>query len=52
MKFIGESFHPMMLDHTSGMDQIKVAPDGNLRFYTSFSSFRTFFGPNIAANLH
>jgi len=27
MKFIGESFHPMMLDHTSGLEQIKVAPD-------------------------
>jgi hypothetical protein len=33
MKFIGESFHPMMLDHTSGLEQIKVAPDGNLKLF-------------------
>ena len=53
MKFIGESFHPMMLDHTSGMDQIKVAPDGKFTlFYRFLYSFRTFFGSNLAANLH
>ena len=52
MKFIGESFHPMMLDHTSGMDQIKVAPDGKFKLFTIFQSLRTIFGSNLAANLH
>lgn len=37
MKFIGEDFHPMMLDHTSGMDQIKVAPNGLLGNNHTFS---------------